>query len=206
MNGIAPNLDDLILYASAGLGTYAGFDLGLSYTQHFYPEINAGPVNVLSSHGEIGFHVSRDLGFMTAKADVIYNLNVPNAGNLQGGGLNSDNGAWYYDFGLEKVVVFGPANLVLNAGMAYSDNYFGRLPNAQSGGRSSGWNHYYIRASLPIEFNCRTTLTPYIGYNGAPDSFLMDGLPGGGQSGIPGGPGFNQSDIFHGGVSLNVSF
>jgi len=214
INGLV-NLDDLAIYAVADLGNHAGFDFKLSYTQRFYPEVSpAGALgtvtpnaNLLGSTGEIGLHVARDLGFVTAKADLFYNLNSP--ADFVGGpnsiGNNRDTGAWFYDFGLEKAVAVGPANLVLNAGMAYSDNYFGG--NMNGGGlaeRASGWNHYYIRASLPIELNCRTTLTPYIGYNGAPDGWIQDGNGGGGQSG--GAAGFNQSDILHGGVSLNVSF
>ncbi|MCH1409226.1 MAG: hypothetical protein L7V87_09360, partial [Verrucomicrobiales bacterium] len=60
-----------------------------------------------------------------------------------------------------------------------------------------GWNHYYVSAALPIELNCRATLTPYVGYNGGPGGYIADGINGGLQ---------NQSDILHGGVSLSVSF
>jgi hypothetical protein len=51
-------------------------------------------------------------------------------------------------------------------------------PRSEAGGRSSGWNQYYLRASLPIELNCRTVLTPYIGNAGASDSWLVDDAPG----------------------------
>ena len=78
-------------------------------------------------------------------------------------------------------------SLVLGAGVAYSDDYWG----------PSGWNHYFANASLPIELNCRATLTPYIGYLGAPDGWVVDGIFSNGQP---------QSDILHGGVALTVSF
>lgn len=55
-----------------------------------------------------------------------------------------------------------------------------------------------MTASLPIQLNCRTTLTPYIGFVGAPNGFVVDGVN---PTGLD-----PQSDILHGGVSLSVSF
>ena len=191
--------DDLAVSLEAGLPTVLGIESSLSYTHHFYTE----DPNVLlfpSSHGEIGLHLAKDLNIAVLKFDLAYNLGLPNAWN---GTIptvpNSDSGAWFWDLGLEREFdVFGHA-LVLAGGVAYADNYWGTAPNAQTGGRSSGWNHYYLNASLPIKLNCRTTLTPYIGYVGAPDSWLMDGAPN--WFGLAG-----QSDVLHGGVNLSVSF
>jgi len=185
--------DEVATFARVALGNYAGFDLGASYTQRFYPELNNA-----SSSGEIGLHVSRDLGLATLVANAYYNLNTPNAWNGVVGANNNDSGSFYYDLGLEKAIALGGADVVLAGGIAYADNYWGRGPNAQNGGRSSGWNHYYLRASLPIELNCRTTLTPYVSYTGAPEGWLADGL-------VPAGSGWG-SDVFSGGISLNVSF
>ena len=106
------------------------------------------------------------------------------------GGAGRSFSGWYHQAGIEKS--FGltdSVSLVLGAGVGYSDGYFG----------GSGWNHYYATASLPIALNCRTTLTPYIGYNGAPDTWIADGI-------TIGSVGVAQSDILHGGVTLSVSF
>ncbi|MCK5923137.1 MAG: hypothetical protein KAG66_19515 [Methylococcales bacterium] len=62
-------------------------------------------------------------------------------------------------------------------------------------------SNYYLRAALPIKINCAATLTPYIGYSGAPDVFLMDGIQDGGRTAFQ-----DQSDILHGGISLEVRF
>jgi len=81
-------------------------------------------------------------------------------------------------------------SLVLTTGVGYSDGYF----------LGSGWNHYFVTASLPIELNCRATLTPYIGYNGKGGGMIMGRIPdfaGNNQT---------QPDILHGGVSLSVAF
>jgi hypothetical protein len=196
--GLSPFVDDLALSLSTDIGTVAGFDLGLSYTQHYYPEINntiaAAPIGP-DSNGEIALSASRDLGIATFNALVAYNLNAPSSWNLLS--LNGDTGAWYYDLGLSKSVALGGLDLVLSGGVAISDNYYGRNNVLQSA-HSSGWSHYYLTAALPIELNCRATLTPYIGYTGAPDGWLMDGAIN--------PDGLGQSDILHGGVTLSVSF
>jgi hypothetical protein len=103
---------------------------------------------------------------------------------------------WYHQIGVEKTFgITDSIGLVLGAGVGYSDNYFSVLT-----GNDSDWNHYYVTASLPIQLNCRTTLTPYIGYvgnGGAAGSFVTSGVA---PTGDP------QGDILHGGVSLSVSF
>ncbi|MCG8598617.1 MAG: hypothetical protein MI807_00555 [Verrucomicrobiales bacterium] len=185
--GGAPAVDHLELYLRGDLGSFAGFDAAISYTQHFYPEPPLG------SAGEIGLHLSRDIGIATLKGNILYNMNYPNSWNIT---APDDSGAWFYDFGIEKVVPVAGQNLVLSAGVGYGDNYWGALPLANTT-HASGWNHYYITAALPIELNCRATITPYIGYTGAPEGWLVDGIAG--PTGI-------QSDILHGGVTLSVSF
>lgn len=191
--------DDLALSLVAGLPSVAGIEASLSYVHHFYAE---DPNTVLwpSSNGEIGLHLAKDLSLAVLKFNLFYNLDLPNAWN---GTLpavpNNDSGAWFWDLGLERSLdVFGE-ELVLGGGVAYADNYWGAAPAFQSGGRSSGWNHYYLRAAMPIKLNCRTVITPYLGYAGAPDGWLLDGAPyWGGFSG--------QSDVLHGGVTVSVSF
>ncbi len=202
---IAPLIgDELAIYASVALPSVAGFDIDLGYTQRFYPEGAFGAPFDATGNGEIGLTIGRDVGFAVVSLDIYYNLNAPNSWNNMFTPTNSsDNGAWFYDLGLEReFVICESASLVVSGGVAYSDNYWGDMPNAQAG-RSSGWNHYYLRASAPIKLNCRTTLTPYIGYSGAPEGWLTDGAAFGGQTGFLGDP---QSDIFHGGVSIIVEF
>ncbi len=186
--------DDLAVYAGIGLPSVAGFDASLFYTHHFYPEGAFGAPFDPSSNGEIGLALSRDMGFAVLNLEAAYNLHAPNSWN--GIANNNDSGSLYYDAGLEKAFGIGQHTLVLAGGVAYGDNYWGRAPLANTT-NSSGWNHYYLRASLPIELNCRTTLTPYVGYQGAPEGWLMDGVANFGG---------NQSDILHGGISLNVAF
>jgi len=191
--------DDLALGIRAGLPTVAGIDASLSYVYHFYPEDQTSRLYP-SSQGEVGLHLSRDLQVAVLKFDLFYNSSAPNSFNgMIPGGANNDSGAWYWDLGLEREFdVFGHG-LILGGGVAYVDNYWGRGPNFRNAGRSSGWSHYYLEASLPIALNCRTTLTPFVGFVGAPDSWLMDGMPN--WLGLSG-----QSDILHGGVNLNVAF
>ena len=174
--------DELDLYVSAALGTFAGFDVALGYTHYIFPEARGQVANRGFGYGEIGLDITRNLGFVDLAMQ---------ANKAFGGNGNIDG--YYYQLGLEKS--FGLTDnisLVLGAGVGYSDNYF-ILPGNVS---DSGWNHYYATASLPIQLNCRTTLTPYVGYNGAPDTWIADGIGG-----------FNpQSDILHGGVTLSVTF
>jgi hypothetical protein len=181
--------DELDLYLSAAIGTYFGFDTSLSYTHYFFPEAGA------SSYGEIGLDVTRSLGFVDFIAEANYALT---------GNSVDDGGSWYYQAGLEKTFGITDAiSLVLGAGVGYSDNYFSDPKTALLlvPGHDSGFNHYYVTASLPIALNCRATLTPYITYTGAPDGWVADGVVA--PIGLIEGA---QSDILSGGVSLSVSF
>lgn len=182
LNGIndsafGAGIDELRLYASADLGTYAGFDFDLGYAHYTFPEFrsNFAPIG---GYGEANFGISRSLGFLDLSYRTAYAF---------GGGGFAPSG-WFHDLGAKKAFTLtDDISLVLGAGVTYSDGYWG----------ASGWSHYYATASLPIALNCRTTLTPYIGYVGAPDTWVVDGIFGTNQA---------QSDILHGGVSLNVSF
>ncbi|MBP6782731.1 MAG: hypothetical protein KA152_03010 [Verrucomicrobiales bacterium] len=181
--GNGAGYDELDLYVSLALGTFAGFEATAGYTHFAFPEFRGDVANT-GGYGEANFNLSRSLGFVDLTLGTVYALG--------GGGTAS---GWYHEFGLEKT--FGLTDsigFVLGAGVGYTDGYF----TAYGPTRDSGWNHYYLTASLPIQLNCRTTLTPYIGYNGAPDTWVADGIDGG--VGVP------QSDILHGGVSLKVTF
>jgi hypothetical protein len=154
----------------------------------------AGPASG-TGYGEANLGISRSLGFV----DLAYGA------NYAFGGGNTTSG-WYHQFGLERTFgITDTVSLVLGAGVGYSDGYFaGRLR-----ARNSGWNHYYLTASLPIELNCRATLTPYIGFSGSPSTWIAgseDFNPNRRQQIQGATPTTAQGDILHGGVSLSVSF
>ncbi len=77
-------------------------------------------------------------------------MDLPNAWNgTLPAAPNGDSGAWFWNLGLERSLeVFGQ-EFVLGGGVTYADNYWGRHRHFKSGGRSSGWNHYYLRAAMP---------------------------------------------------------
>ncbi len=184
--------DELNLYVSAKLGTFAGFDVDLSYTHYMFPEMR-GSVGILDGYGEVGLNARRSLGF----ADLLLESNV-----AFGNGFGSPDG-WYHQAALEKAYsLTDNIGLVLTAGVAYSDGY--HAPSVFSGNRGSGWNHYFLTAAFPIQLNCRATLTPYVGYVGTPDTWVVDGAFNGGPF-IPFNPQFQNGQV-HGGVTLSVSF
>ena len=177
INGGGSGYDELDLYVDLALGTFAGFDVTAGYTHFAFPEFRSNVSNT-GGYGEADLSLSRSLGFVDLTFGSVFAF---------GGGGTSRG--WYHELGLEKSFELTDSiSFVLGGGVAYSDGYFG----------GSGWNHYFASASLPIALNCRTTLTPYIGYLGATDGMIVDGI----NVGV-GGP---QSDILHGGVSLTVSF
>lgn len=181
-DGIGGAYDELDLYVSASVGTFAGFDVAIGYTHFVFPEFRSNlPGGTTSGYGEAGLDITKSLGFI----DLAFETNYAFGGFANG---------WYHQAGVEKTFSLTDSiSLVVGAGISYSDNYFSALT-----ANDSGWNHYYATVSLPIALNCRTTLTPYIGYNGSPSGFVTDGL----------NPTLidAQSDILHGGVSLSVSF
>lgn len=185
INGGGSGYDELDLYIDFALGTFAGFDVNLGYYHYTFPEYR-GSVAPDGGYGEAYIDLSRSLGFV----DLSYSA-------IQAFGGRGTAAGWFHELGVEKTIeLCDKVSLVLGTGVGYSDGYydsttFGIL-------RDSGWNHYYVKASLPISLNCRTTLTPYIGYNGAPDTWVADGI----DVGVDG----PQSDILYGGVSLKVSF
>lgn len=182
--------DELDLYAKAAIGTFAGFDATVGYTFFYFPGSNNGPpaLGIAETH-EFGIDLTRSLGIVDLALESNYNANL---------------NAWYHQVGISKTFgITDNISLVLGTGVAYSDNYFAvTAPGALSNGRDTGWNHYYATASLPIQLNCRTTLTPYIGFNGATNGMIIDN-----SHGITGNLNpINGEDILHGGVSLSVTF
>lgn len=169
LDGIEDNYDELDLYIGAELGTFAGFDASLTYIHYFFPSGGA-------STGDLTLALARSLGFADFYVSATTGLDI---GNFD---------YWYYETGLEKAFSLTDSiDFVLGVGVAYDDGYKG----------TSDWSHYFATASLPITLNCRTTLTPYVSYQGAPTGWAADG--------VDFGPG-PQSDILYGGISLSVSF
>ena len=184
INGGGPGYDELDLYIDLSLGTFAGFDFNLGYYHYTFPEFRSN-VSPTGGYGEAYLDISRSLGFV----DVTYSA-------IQAFGGAGTAAGWFHELGFERSFeLCDKASLVLGAGVGYSDGYYDSATFGLN--RDSGWNNYYAKASIPISLNCRTTLTPYIGYNGAANGMIADGI----NVGL--GP---QSDILHGGVSLTVSF
>ncbi len=157
--GTAAN-DELDIYVSADLGSFGGFDVSIDYIHYIYPEAGG-------DEGEIGIDISKSLGFVDIGASAGYMLT--SAGR---------EGSWIYnayvakEFGLTDAFALG-----LEAGIAYSDGY---------NFAGADWNHWYVTASTALELNCRSSINPYITYQG--NDFL------------------GGADEFYGGVSLTVSF
>jgi hypothetical protein len=184
--------DFLHTYASfnlgnlGNLGNLAGFDAALAYNHVFLPE-GTGPINI-SSQGVVTLNLRRDLGF----ADLLLGTAYSSSGS--GAGLTNFSGGWYHSGGLEKSFgITDDISLVLGVGVGYSDDYWVHFFN-------SGWAHYYATASLPIKLNCRTTLTPYIGFNGGMDNNAF-GFASSDSLGTAGG-----GDVLHGGLNISISF
>jgi hypothetical protein len=182
LNGIHPfYFDQLDIYLAGNFGTFAGFDTTIAYTHHFHPEDGG----FHKPYGELGLGLRRSLGF----ADLVLGTNYM-FGDGQTAGQHSSKG-WYHEVGLEKSIpVADNISLVLAGGAGYLDGILDNPGNSQSG---SGWNHYYLRASLPIQLNCRTTLTPYVAYR---SEVLLGGFT----------DDDFEDDNIHAGVSLSVSF
>ena len=171
-------VDETDVYLRADVGEYAGFEVGLSYTHRFIHFTGAPGLN--GSYGDVGIEIRRDLGF----ADFVFGSTV---------GINSRNGffaagggsGWVHRAGLEKeIALCDVASLVVSGGVGYHDGYYFNVPGTHD------WSHYYINAAIPIELNCRATLTPYLGYQGVQQWGVF----------------FPQGDALHAGVSLNVNF
>lgn len=169
-------IDETDIFLRAEVARFAGFELDVHYTHRYLHYGSAFPID--GSYGDLGVDVRKDLGFVDLVAGSTLGLNSRNAFFAAGGG-----DGFVHRAGLEKSVPLGDAvSLQLSGGVGYHDGYFFR--------GSSDWSHYYLGAALPIELNCRTTLTPYLGYQGVQqwDVFAP------------------QGDVLHAGISLNVSF
>lgn len=178
--------DFLHTYASFNLGNLAGFDTAFGYNHVFTPE-GTGPID-MSSQGVLTLNLRRDLGFAHLLLGTAYSASGSAAG------LANFSGGWYHNGGLEKSFgITDDISLVLGVGVGYSDDYWVHFFN-------SGWAHYYATASLPIKLNCRTTLTPYVGFNGGMDNNAF-GFASSDSLNTAGG-----GDVLHGGLNISISF
>lgn len=191
--------DETNVYAGISGPSILGFDTSLGYTGVFFPTTRGpgGPGGDSSSRITIG-----------ASRDLFWGIGFGYAGNYDFGATNAGAPAlssWFHEFSLSKsFAITDCIALDLGAEVAYNDGYWSGYGLATpgpgfAGGLGSGWNHYKVSAALPITLNCRTTLTPYVAYNGTPDAWIADGLNGG--VGLA-----NENDVFFGGVSLGVNF
>ena len=198
LNGIDPaGYDELDLYISADLGTYYGFDVSLGYVHYFFPEAGA------PSYGEIGLDVARSFSIVDFAWETNYAFNERGFN----GNPKSTGGGWYHQASLSKTFgITDAVSLVITGGVGWSNGYFNGGANAldfnNPAFRANGMNHYFVTAELPIELNCRATLTPYISYNGTPSGTVVNSLGAIGATPAAGA----SSDVLSGGVSLSVSF
>lgn len=177
-NVVGP-IDETDIYLVATLADVAGFTIDLSYTHRFLHFSNL--VGFDGSYGDIGIDVRKELGFVDLVFGSDLGLNSRNAYFAAGGG-----DGWVHYAGLEKrFQICEMSDLVLSGGVGYHDGYYFNAP-----ANTSDWSHYYINAALPIQLNCRTTVTPYLGYNGVQQWNVF----------------FPQGDLLHGGVSVSVDF
>ena len=200
--------DETNLYASINLPSILGFDSNLGYTHFLFPTQRGpspgGPWG--DGYGQLTLSLAREL---------IWGI-VGSYSADYGFGGRVDSG-WMHTLALEKGFDITDAiGLDLSGGVLYNDNYWsypnagfpgpGNVLNTFAGGtnaRDAGWHSYFLRAGLPIALNCRATLTPYIQYNGTPDTWTGDGMVA-----WPArlGVNANRNDALYGGVSLNVNF
>ncbi len=170
--------DEADFYVSVELPSVLGFEHSFGYTAYTFP------TGGYSTH-ELAYEISREIwcgvyGYYRAA----YDFNVPNPGNDA-----AQQGAWVHKIGLGKswdisdCVAFD-----LSGGVLYTDNYYEG---------QTDWNSYYIQAALPIALSCRATLTPYVGYNGVGDGWVLD---------QPNNTGLGDHELVHWGISLGVDF
>lgn len=199
------------IYASAGLPSVLGFDVALRYDLYLYPNLRepTGMECWGDSHSALSLSLSRELLLgVVATFTSTYDFHAPTAphghypnGQFQNiGHGNIDTGAWIHTLDLGKsFAIRDNVGLDLNCGVLYTDNLWGGVVRGSNQAHASGWNSYYINAGLPIALNCRATLTPYLGYNGSPDTWQADGVTSLQRLS-------NGNDIFHGGVNIGVNF
>ncbi|MDF1753046.1 MAG: hypothetical protein P1U89_09750 [Verrucomicrobiales bacterium] len=188
--------DETNLYASVALPSFCGFDASLGYKALFYPTTRQpSPGTAGDSQNELSLSISREIFCgVTLGYTAAYDFNVTDFNDTV---LADRSGAWVHTLGLSKSVdITDCLALDLAGGVLYTDNYWENVAGAT---KDSGWNNYYLSASLPIALSGCATLTPYVGYSGTPDTWVADGINGG-------VPGANQNDVFHGGVSISVGF
>lgn len=204
----SPNFDETDLYVSVDLGEVLGFKTSAGIIHFMYPNLRgpSGTATTGDSTTETWAKIERQVCGFNIFYRRAYDKVIPGA-LADVITANRDNGAWQHTFGVERsLCLTANIGLDLSGGVLYSDNYWPADTTAAFDGTfdrrtSTGWNSYYVRAAFPIELNCRSVLTPYIGYNGAPDGWIADGVN-------TFGPGTTQNanDVLHGGVSLSVEF
>lgn len=191
-NGL--NIDHTNIHASLALPEVLGFSPTLRYDQYYYSTLRSSNNGLFDSHGMLGLTLSRDLGSgLGMYFGSAYDFQWP--GSISPVFNSTDNGAWVHYLGASyNRNLTDSIGLSLGASVFYSDN---QTPGGSNSQRSSGWHSYYVEAGLPIALNCRAKLTPYLGYNGTPDTWLADGV-----SLVPGG----NSDALLWGVRLGIDF
>lgn len=176
--GFVGPIDTTDVYLVSEMEDVAGFDLSIGYRHRF---LNFGlPVIGGMSYGEVSFDLRKDLGFVDLLIGSTVGVDSMDSFFAAGGG-----DGWAHRIGLEKSLpLCDYADLILSGGVGYHDGFFFNGPGTRD------WSHYYLQAALPVSLNCRTTVTPYIGYLGVQQWDVFS----------------PQGDALHGGVSISVTF
>lgn len=202
--------DETNIYAGFDLPCLFGFENRFGYVLNLYPTARlpqGSPLNVGDSFQRLQFATSRDL-FCGLTFNYLAEWYFGNDANP---GVGTELDGWFHTLGLSKSFEINDCiALDLSAEASYNDGLYSGIgaidPGApgRAGGYGSGWNNYMLRAALPISLNCRSTLIPYIAYNGTPDGWVADHNRQISQ--ITDNQGANANDVFFGGVSVKVEF
>ena len=128
------NYDELDLYASYALPSFAGIDTTLSFLAYFYPQ------DALETTYELTLGMAYDAGVVDLLGLIAYDFVIE---------------GWNFQAGVSKgFAITDDMEVVLSAVIGGQNDY-----NSSDG----FWNDISIKASLPIALSDTATLEPYIG-------------------------------------------
>lgn len=216
--------DETNFYGLISLPSIGGFDAELGYTHFFFPTsrqsagqalVNNAAIPGLGnngdSFGQIHLELSRELAAGVTGGVRIDYLPAFTAGT---------DGFLYTAFAEKSICISDCIGLTIGGGVYYNDNYWRTNATASHGGvgnvaapgspnfgKDSGWHAYYLRAALDMQVG-KATVSPYVAYNGTPDTWTGDDMNGlGGFTGNETiNAAANRNDVLYWGISIGVGF